>query len=174
VANPPCASSDFLNNANAILPKGAPEAVSTINPGQDPGNPTFRADLYIEHTLGEATLAGFYAEAWICSGRGTGAVQEVKVNELRGTLVSGTQKSTAFARTTIMPIANRPWNPLTDSFRLRAYVGGGVNTDGSQELVNLTICNPVNVVVDCCAETLAKLDQIILYVSRAFPPGGLP
>ena len=153
-----------------------PGSVSLTAPGQTASQVTTPFGSVSNSTLvGRLTqdgnaqaLSGFSAVLWLVSGPGPTYTNEVALCQFTG---PGQIRSTSgtWQRLQPLPVAGRPWNIATDACRLVA--NGNHNATSGTVSVHLafSVCDENVTGTDCCAETLAKLDEILSFVSRTWP-----
>ena len=112
--------------------------------------------------------SNFFAQFWISSGRGATSVREVLLAQLTGDLPNGTVTRANYALPIHLPNANRNFDITLDEYTLVGRFGFAAGS-GGQSFINSFACTPADQVVDCCAETLSKLDQLISAVTRTWP-----
>lgn len=110
----------------------------------------------------------FFAQMWFSAGRGAAAVTQVMIFEIRGDVANGTLVRANFNLPVFLPGVGRNWDRTIDEFTWIAQ-SGRTTAQGGSNLTDFACCTPADQVVDCCSETLAKLDQVISYVSRVWP-----
>lgn len=123
----------------------------------------------IQHDSGGTLLTSFAAEIWLASGPGPVYTDEVRLVRYEGSHPVGVSVDGGVPIGTILPNAGRVWSPTTDAyaFKHNAQFSGA----SSSSLVRITfqVCTgAVAPVTDCCAETLAKLDQLLGFVSAIY------
>lgn len=158
-------SSTYRGDGFFINVGGTPFTLRHTTPSNLPG-PVFNTQIQVNDN-GCPPANDFVLTVWLCSGQGATAVDEVVLAQL-----TATSPNLYVARTTVrqvvLPSVGRNWDAALDSF---AYKATGSIQSCLQNAMSLTIviCDTQVAQVDCCTETLQKLDLVLKYVSRTWP-----
>lgn len=131
-----------------------------------PTSPSIRGAC--EYNGGGTLQAGYRQEIWLVSGPGPTYTNEVLLGHLDGVVPAGSVNGSTWNLSQLLPVAGRTWDWTRDGFR--STNNAAFTATSASPLTLFYIGCSAAAVTDCCSETLAKLDQIIGYVSRAFQP----
>jgi len=161
-----CPAADSITTQSFNLNSSTPSRTQNSFPETAQHSATMFFQSNHQMTDGANMGPNFSFQLWLCSGRAGAAVQELKMVDQHGAQPSPVDLVTSWPANPQLPIAGRPFNWTTDSFRF--ITAGGQDAAFSQALsINAVLCQS-GATGDCCAETLAKLDQIIAFVSKTY------
>lgn len=160
----------IANGLSATVNLTLPAATYSQQFGLTNFNPAWQAAQGVIHLdLGTTPSAGFTADVWIMAGPGPTFTAVQQLVAVSGTVATGTRFCGQWGRNQTLPIVNRPLDLSIDRIRFQHNAAYGAPTSGlGQMTFSLDPLSEFS--TDCCAETLAKLDLIIGYVSKVFPP----
>jgi hypothetical protein len=166
--HPACAAGTLWANPN-VLQAGGPGPFTTFYlPVNTSRNPFLQVSLIVRPPAGQATASDFDVQLWSRSGRSPG-VREVLLATMHGAITPERQTILSFNAFAMLPNAGRPFDPTQDSFELTFTQWKPVNDDGQLLSVSASLCNTTTGGADCCAETIALLQEILSSVSRVWP-----
>lgn len=164
VALPPCPDTTWQILVG--LQFNDPPTGYTNAPFFQPANAPLQPSLIVTaryQNTGATLLAGFVADIHLLAGPAPYVRQQTLIH-LAAPLTLDQDLSVSIPVNVTMSPAGRAFNYATDRFGVTMntnYTTGGV--DGIQS-IGVRVCESSGV-ADCCAETLAKLDQIISYIA---------
>ena len=167
---PPCSTQGSQGIGYANLTDGTTRddflALTTA-----PASSSFRGSIAIGNQF--TPTSAWRQSITLASGPGPVFTDEVVIVEQIGAVGTGALTTRVIPGSTVMPGVGRPFDWTRDRIHFHSEFHFTRGSD-PQTTFQMGFCTDAIAATDCCAETLAKLDQIIGYVSKVFPPGGLP
>lgn len=115
--------------------------------------------------------AGFETSVWVLSEAGGARNFELQLVTLSGAVANGATVAAAFNLDTILPTVGRAFDWTRDGFEAVMNSSFNAPTGANPLRLSWQVC-PGQAAADCCSEVLAKVDQLLSYVSRIYsnPP----
>ena len=89
--------------------------------------------------------------------------------QLTGASPTGAEAITSVSSTAVVPAFGRPFDWQIDRFHFTGNWTWATTPPNTSQSVSFDVCGSSVFANDCCAETLAKLDEILGFVSRTWP-----
>ena len=165
---PPCSTQGSVGVGYGNLTNGTTDDLMQALTSA-PVSSTFRGAIAIGNQF--IPTSAWRSSIKLASGPGPVFTDEITLVEQIGAVGQGALTTRVIPASTIMPGVGRPFDWTRDRIHFHSEFNFTRSAD-PQTTMQLGFCSDAATTADCCAETLAKLDQIIAAVSKTytFPP----